>query len=75
MKMEMLISVLLAPIKRPLSRGNTYPSQKMIFFTGSVLCSEDDPFEYLLPCFHVFWCKPLTDLLPGTHQDQGHLKK
>jgi len=23
----------------------------------------------------VFWCKPLTDLLPGTHQDQGHLRK
>ena len=23
----------------------------------------------------MFWCKSLIDLLPGTHQDQGHLRK
>jgi len=67
---------LLAPIKRLLSRGNTSPSQKMIsFFAGSVSSFEEDPFCYLLRCFQVFWFKPLTDLLPGTHQDQGHLRK
>jgi len=29
---EVLSPVLLAPIKRPLSRGNTSPAQKMMFF-------------------------------------------
>jgi hypothetical protein len=42
----------MAPIKRPLSRENTSPSQKMMsFFAGSVSSLEDDPFGNLRPSF------------------------
>jgi hypothetical protein len=76
MPAKFFVPQILAPIKRPLSRENTSPMQKMMsFFAGSVSSSKENPFCYLLPCFQVFWCKSLTDLLPGTHQDQGHLRK
>jgi hypothetical protein len=69
-------SALMAPIKRPLSRENTSPTQKMMsFILQGQIQFRRKSFCYLLPCFQVFWCTPLTDLLPGTHQDQGHLRK
>ena len=72
----MLELVFMAPIKRPLSRENTSPSQKMMsFFAGSVSSLEWDPFVSLRPSFQLLWCGPFIDLLPGTHQDQGHLRK
>jgi len=66
----------MAPIKKPLSRKNTSPSQKTVFFlqgqhpvTGSV------PIRCLRPWFQKFWWGSFDDLLPGTHQIQGRGKK
>jgi hypothetical protein len=67
---------ILAPIKRPLSIENTSPTQKMMsFFCRVSIQIGMRPFCYLLPSFQLLWCGPFIDLLPGTHQDQGHLRK
>ena len=67
---------ILVPIKRPLSRENTSPAQKMMSF---ILQGQyPDWNETLLlsaPVLSSVLVQALTDLLPGTHQDQGHLRK
>ena len=67
----------MAPIKRPLSRKNTPPSQKStIFFCRDIIQKRDQPLFFACARdFKSYWCGSLTDLLPGTHQVQGREKK
>jgi len=63
---------ILAPIKRPLSRENTPPSQKRIFFLqGHHPVRDQSLVVACIRVFKIYWCGFLFDLLPGTHQDQG----
>ena len=67
---------ILAPIKRPLSRKNTSPSQKRIFFLqGHHPVRDQSLVVACIRVFKIYWCGFLFDLLPGTHQDQGQWKK
>jgi len=57
----------MAPIKRPLSRENTSPSQKStVFFCRDIIQKRDKPlfFAYARD-FKSFRCGSLIDLLPG----------
>ena len=45
---------ILAPIKRPLSRENTYPSQKMMFFCRDIIQYEISPFSLSASGFSKF---------------------
>ena len=66
----------MAPIKRPLSRENTSPSQKRILFLQGHHPERDSPpFNDCIRVFKSFRCGSLIDLLPGTHQVQGQWKK
>ena len=69
--------MILAPIKRPLSRENTSPSQKStVFFCRDIIQKRDQPLFFACARdFKSYWCGSRIDLLPGTHQDQGHLRK
>ncbi len=71
----MLEPVLVAPIKRPLARKNTSPSQKMIFLQGHHPERDQSLVVACIRVFKIYWCGFLFDLLPGTHRDQGHLRK
>ena len=73
----MLELVIMAPIKRLLSRENTTPSQKNACLKNSFFLQ--DQLQYgISPAFVVcaryfisYWCGSLIALLPGTHQVQG----
>ena len=67
----------MAPIKRPLSREKTSPSQKStIFFCRDIIQKRDKPLFFACARdFKSFRCGSLIDLLPGTHQVQGQWKK
>jgi hypothetical protein len=72
--------MILAPIKRHLSRKNTSPSQKnrslknKPFFAGSAPVRNQPLFVACARDFGNFRCGSLIDLQPGTHQVQGQLK-
>jgi hypothetical protein len=64
------------PLKGPCQEKTPLHRKIMMsFFCRVRSSSEEDPFCYLLPCFQMFWFGSLTDLQPGTHQDQGHFRK
>jgi hypothetical protein len=65
----------MAPIKRPLSIKNTYPSQKSTYFCRDKPRAGFAPFDRLRPDFQKYWLRMLIDLLPGTHQVLGQQKK
>jgi hypothetical protein len=76
LEIEMPEPAVLAPIKRPLSRENTPPSQKRIYFLqGHHPVRDQSLVVACIRVFKIYWCGFLFDLLPGTHQDQGHLRK
>jgi hypothetical protein len=56
-----------SPIKRPLSRGKTYPKQEKIIFLNSLLQSYRHPHH----CRNFYRFAVSAFTAPVTHQDEG----
>jgi hypothetical protein len=54
-----------SPIKRPLSRGKTYPKQEKIIFLNSLLQS----YRHLHHCRNFYRFAVSVSTAPVTHQD------
>src|SRR5210317_283059 len=65
----------MAPIKRLLSIKNTTPSQKGHTFFAGINSVQRSSCFYLRPIFLKSCCAEPTNLLTGTHQDQGQREK